>query len=212
MHQVRWLFFDVGSTLIDESAAYDRRIREMIAGTGVTYEMFQRKRVEFASQNLRGDGEAAAYFGLEKTPWHHEMEALYPEAAEVLTALKGRGYRLGIIANQLPGTAQRLAGWGLLGAFEVVVASAEEGVSKPDPAIFRVALHRAGCLPHEAAMIGDRLDNDIVPAKAVGMRTVWLPQGPAVYHHPRCAAEEPDVRIDSLMELLKLFASGASEA
>ena len=202
---VRWLFFDVGSTLVDESAAYDHRIREMIAGTNVTYEQFQRKREEFARQNLRGDLEAAAFFGLEKTPWHHEDERPYPEAAEVLAALCARGYRIGIIANQSAGTEDRLRAWGLLVHIDLVIASAEEGVAKPDPAIFRIALERAGCEPAEAVMIGDRLDNDIAPAKAVGMRTVWLPQGPAVWQSVRRAAECPDGQVESLGELLEVL-------
>lgn len=202
---IRWLFFDVGSTLVDESAAYDRRIREMIAGTEVTYEQFQQKREEFARQNLRGDLEAAAFFGLTKTPWHHEDERPYPDAEMVLAALHGRGYRIGVIANQSAGTADRLRAWGLLMHIDLVVASAEAGVVKPDPAIFRMAMEQAGCAPGEAVMIGDRLDNDIAPAKAVGMRTVWLPQGPAVWHSVRRAAESPDMRVECLAELLEVF-------
>lgn len=202
---VRWLFFDVGSTLVDETAAYDHRIREMIAGTEVTYEQLQRKREEFARQNMRGDLEAAAYFGLTKTPWHHEDERPYPEAAEVLDALHQQGYRIGVIANQAAGTTDRLLAWGLLAHIDLVVASAEEGVAKPDPAIFRIALDRAGCTPEEAVMIGDRLDNDIAPAKAVGMRTVWLPQGPAVWQSVRTTAECPDLQVKSLVELLEVL-------
>ncbi|MBR3764546.1 MAG: HAD family hydrolase [Clostridia bacterium] len=202
---IRWLFFDVGSTLVDESAAYDRRIREMIAGTDVTYAQFQQKREEFARQNLRGDLEAAAFFGLAKAPWHHEDERPYPEAAEVLAALRARGYRIGIIANQSAGTEDRLRAWGLLAHIDLVIASAEEGVAKPDPAIFRIALERAGCEPAEAVMIGDRLDNDIAPAKAVGMRTIWLPQGPAVWQSVRRVAECPDGQVESLGELLEVL-------
>lgn len=202
---VRWLFFDVGSTLVDETAAYDHRIRDMIAGTSVTYAQFQQKRREFAMQNLRGDLEAAAFFGLAKTPWHHEDERPDPDAAPTLRTLKSRGYRIGVIANQSAGTADRLRAWGLLAFIDLVIASAEAGVSKPDPAIFRLALSRAACQPWEAAMIGDRLDNDIAPAKSLGMVTVWLSQGPAVWQSPRNAAETPDVQVRSLKEVAELF-------
>lgn len=205
MKNVSWLFFDVGSTLVDETDAYNHRIREMIAGTEVTFGQFQQKREEYARQNMRGDLEAAAFFGLQKTPWHHEAERPYPEAVGVLAALHARGYQIGVIANQSAGTADRLAAWGLMQHIDLVVASAEEGVAKPDLAIFRIALERAGCAPGEAAMIGDRLDNDVVPAKAVGMRTVWLPQGPAVWHSVRCTAECPDIQVKSLSELLEVL-------
>lgn len=208
---VRWLFFDVGSTLIDETAAYEHRIREMIAGTDVTYKQFQRKRMEFARQNKRGDLEAAEYFGLTKTPWHHEDERPYPDAEAVLRTLKARGYCIGIIANQSAGTAERLSAWGLLAHIDLLVASAEEGVSKPDPAIFRIALERAGCRPHEAMMIGDRLDNDIAPAKAVGMRTIWLPQGPAEWQLPRCAEEKADAVARRLTQLTGILTNAAED-
>ncbi|MBR4040277.1 MAG: HAD-IA family hydrolase, partial [Clostridia bacterium] len=56
---------------------------------------------------------------------------------------------------------------------DIVVASAEEGVAKPDKRIFEIALERADCKRSEAAMIGDRLDNDIVPANELGMYTIW---------------------------------------
>ena len=49
--------------------------------------------------------------------------------------------------------------FGILKYFNLVVASAEEGVAKPDKRIFEIALERAGCAPEEAFMIGDRIDN-----------------------------------------------------
>ena len=58
----------------------------------------------------------------------------------------------------------------------IVIASAEEGVSKPDRRIFEIALERSGCKPENAVMIGDRIDNDIVPAKQLGMKTIWIKQ------------------------------------
>ena len=50
---------------------------------------------------------------------------------------------------------------------DLLIASAEVGVEKPDRHIFELALERAGCKPEEAAMVGDRLDNDIVPANEI---------------------------------------------
>ena len=162
---IRWIFFDVGTTLVDETKAYNHRIKDAIAGTDISFEQFQEKRRFFAEQNLRGDLEAITYFGLRKTPWHKEDEIPYPDAIEVLQYLVANGYKIGIIANQSPGTAERLKSWGLLQYIDVVAASAELGCSKPDMDIFYKALVMAGCRAQEAAMIGDRLDNDIFPAK-----------------------------------------------
>lgn len=58
-----------------------------------------------------------------------------------------------------------------------MIASAEEGISKPNPRIFEIALGRADCKAEHAVMIGDRIDNDVVPAKKMGMKTVWIRQG-----------------------------------
>ena len=47
----------------------------------------------------------------------------------------------------------------------------------PDRRIFEIALERSGCKPENAVMIGDRIDNDIVPAKQLGMKTIWIKTG-----------------------------------
>lgn len=200
-----WLFFDVGTTLVDETEAYNHRIREVIEGTDITFEQFQEKRIFFAKQNLKGDLEAIKYFGLEKTPWHKEGEVPYPDAEDVLQYLRSHGYKIGVIANQSLGTADRLEKWGLLKYINVVAASAELGVAKPDRAIFDKAFAMAGCTAQEAVMIGDRLDNDIIPAKKLGMKTIWIRQGFAIYQNPRNAEEQPDYIVDSLAELKKIL-------
>ena len=202
---VRWIFFDLGSTLIDETEADARRIEEMTEGTSVTPEAYREKRLELIRQGLPGDAAAIAFFGLAKTPWHSELERPYPDAAPTLAELKRRRYRLGVVANQNPGTEERLAAWGLLQYFDVAAASAELGVAKPDPAIFQWALERAGCAPGEAVLVGDRLDNDIAPAKALGLHTVRLLRGPGAFRSPRSPAEAPERTVRDLRELLELF-------
>ena len=200
-----WLFFDVGSTLVDETRAYEHRIRDAIEGTDVTFEQFSEKREYFARQNLRGDLEAINFFGLKTTPWHHEDEVLYPDTVRVLEYLHDKGYNIGVIANQSPGTEERLRGWGLMKYISVVAASAELGVSKPDKRIFRYALETAGCSAGNAFMIGDRLDNDIYPAMEMGMKTVWVRQGFSVYQQLDETKAPPDHIIDSLSEMMDIF-------
>lgn len=201
--KIKWIFFDMGSTLIDESVAMEHRIREVIEGTDITYEQFTEKKEFFAKQNKPADLETLKFFGLTKTPWHKEDERLYPEAAECLECLHSR-YRIGIIANQSVGSEERLKKFGIWKYIDVLVASAEEGVAKPDRRIFKIALARAGCKPEEAAMVGDRLDNDIVPANDVGMYTIWIKQGNWIYASPKETLEYPDWTIRSLKELEEL--------
>lgn len=202
---IRWIFFDVGSTLVDETEAYDHRVRDMIAGTDIPFSAFDRKRIEFARQGFDGNSEAIRYFGLKKTPWHSEDEIPFTDAPETLEVLKDRGYHLGILANQVPGTSQRLEAWGLLRYFDVVAASAELGVAKPDRLIFEKALELAGCPPKNAVMVGDRLDNDIFPAKALGMKTVWIRKGLSACQPIDLGKNAADWVIDALSELKEIF-------
>ena len=200
-----WLFFDMGSTIMDETAAMEKRIRDSIEGTDITFEAFAAKMAEFRTMGKREDLAAFDYFGLKKAPWPRDTEYPYPDAEAVLRTLQARGYRMGIIANQSPGSEKRLAKFGLLPFFEVVCASAEEGVAKPDPEIFRRALARAGCAPEEAVMIGDRTDNDVAPAKSLGMQTVLIRQGYGGHDTIHHEGEIPDATVDGLLELLEIF-------
>lgn len=203
--KITHVFFDIGTTLVDETECYDHRIREAITGTDITYEQFVEKRIFFQKQNLKGDLEAIKFFGLKKTPWHREDERLYPEAEEILRYLQERGYIIGVIANQGLGTEKRLEAWGIRKYFDSVTASAEEGIAKPDTEMFLRALKKSGGLAESSVMIGDRLDNDIAPAKSLGMKTVWVKQGFAVYSSPTCSEEQPDYTISNLMELKNLL-------
>ena len=202
---VMWVFFDLGSTLIDETAADARRIKEMISGTDVTEEAYREKRLEMIRKGRNGDLSAMEYFGLTKTPWHNEDEIPYPDAVPTLTELKRRGYKLGVIANQNYGTERRLKNWNLHQFFDIIAASAELGVAKPDPAIFEWALKQAGCCPQNAVMVGDRMDNDMAPANRLGIHSVRLKRGLGAYHEPQSDDEIPEHTISKLSELLDLL-------
>ena len=201
MNVIRWIFFDIGSTLVDEEEAYRHRVRDMIRGTPVTVEQYYEKRIQFAKEGYNGDQKAIEFFGLIKTPWHSEDETPFPDAAPTLEALKHRGFRLGVIANQEPGAKARLDAWGLGRFFSVIASSAELGVAKPNREIFLRALAMANCEPEHAVMVGDRLDNDIRPAKELGMTTIRVRKGLAVYMQPSCEAEIPDHTADCLADI-----------
>lgn len=205
MNKIKWIFFDVGSTLIDETECYNHRIRDAIEGTDITFEQFNDKRIFFAKQNLKGDIEALKFFGLTKTPWHKEDEKPYKDTEHVLKTLYEKGYSIGVIANQSFGTEKRLEDWGLLRYIKLVVASAEEGVAKPEKGIFLRALSRAECLPENAVMIGDRIDNDIEPANKLGMKTIWVKQGFAIYQTPMNDIQKADYVVDRLQDILEIL-------
>lgn len=202
---IKWIFFDIGSTLVDETEAYDHRVRDMIVGTRVTFKDFDETRIALAKQGLDGNSAAIKYFDLTKTPWHSEDEVPYADARSTLATLCKKGLKLGIIANQNIGAAERLEQWGLRQYFDVIVASAEIGYAKPDKQIFIKALELAKCTAEESVMIGDRLDNDIIPAKALGMKTVWLKNGLAKHQSEALGRGVADYQIHSLSELLTIL-------
>lgn len=206
LSDIKWIFFDLGSTLIDETEPDSRRIKEMISGTDITEEDYREKRFEMIQKGLNGDLSTIEYFGLTKTPWHSEEEVPYPDVVSTLTELKQRGYKLGVVANQKYGTEQRLKNWNLLQFFYFIAASAELGMAKPEPAIFKWALEQADCHPQNVVMVGDRLDNDMAPANRFGIHSVRLLRGLGAYHKPQSADEKPEYTISSLAELLDLLA------
>ena len=69
--------------------------------------------------------------------------------------------------------------------------------------IFNLALERANCNPQISIMIGDWLDNDIVPAKSLGMHTIWIKQGFAKFTELRNELEKPDYVINDLNDIFK---------
>ena len=120
-----------------------------------------------------------------------------------LEALKSRGCKIGIIANQNEGLEERLRSFGIFEYFDLVVSSAEIGAAKPDKLIFEKALAMAGCTPCEALMVGDRLDNDIFPAKAIGMGTAWIKSGLAAHQDDGFDLGKADFIIQKLSDLVE---------
>jgi HAD superfamily hydrolase (TIGR01549 family) len=196
---ITWIFFDIGSTLVDETEAYDHRARDVIAGTNISFQEFDRVRIALAKQGLDGNSAAIKHFGLMKTPWHSEDEVPYSDAHSTLAALRQKGYKLGIIANQKLGTAERLEVWGLRQYFDVIAASAEIGSAKPDKEIFMLAVKRLNLSPECCTVVGDSYHKDIMPAKAIGCRTIWLNQ--KGWNNHTGTTSDADIIISSIAEL-----------
>ena len=200
---IKWIFFDLGSTLIDESDCLEYRIQELLKQPNApNRETFERRMIELASQNRLPYKDAAAEFGLEIVKWPKHLEKMYEGVPKLLKRLVKR-YHLGIIANQSIGTEQRLVNYSILQYFDIIMSSAEIGISKPDLKIFKIALDKAGCIPENAYMIGDRLDNDIEPAAQIGMHTIWVKQGSFAYGNLNLIQHKPDHIVDSITDVLE---------
>ena len=130
-----------------------------------------------------------------------QAEDLYPDALGALDGLKAAGYRLAITANQPARRHDELRALGV--DVEVMAMSEQMKLSKPDPAFFARTLELIGSPdPVDVAYVGDRVDNDVRPSRAAGMRSVWIRRGPWGYlHEDRDAAAHLVVRsLDELVE------------
>ncbi len=206
MKNIKWIFFDLGSTLIDEEQCIEFRVAETLKQLGAPSEKkFYAQMEYFASVNKLPYKDSVEKFGLEKTKWPKQLEKLYTETPNVLKKLMGK-YKLGIIANQSAGTEERLVKFGIRDYFDLIISSAEAGVSKPDIRIFEMALRGANCSAQQTCMVGDRLDNDIEPAVGLGMYTVWVRQGWYGRGNADLARFKPNFTVDNISEISEIFA------
>jgi putative hydrolase of the HAD superfamily len=125
------------------------------------------------------------------------------ENLQVMKSLKERGLRLGLVSNAhfLPELMREdIARLGVAPYLDEAVFSAEIGVRKPDPAIFRRVLGELGVAPEEAIFVGDRVRDDIAGAKNLGMRAVLTHQ--FRQEDSAGAVFQPDLVIDALAEIV----------
>jgi HAD superfamily hydrolase (TIGR01549 family) len=219
MQDARWLFFDLGNTLISEERAWERRIQRLVsslerygrrraieevrAALREASEEFAPRLITRAIEKLIDDLECRKLI-LAEARYDKELESPYEGAEETLRKLSSR-YRIGVIANQPAGTEERLVKWGLMPFISICLSSTEVGLEKPDPAIFQLALSQSGCEPEQAVMIGDRLDNDIRPARLLGWKTIRIAQGFARFQSPRDGMDEADITLANLKGLVPVF-------
>ncbi len=99
-------------------------------------------------------------------------EAINDGVLELIRRLRSQGqYKLAVLSNAPPGLARWLADWGILDLFDVVLCSGDEGVVKPDPAAFELALARLGVTPEEAVFIDDT-PGHVEAARALGLHGI----------------------------------------
>jgi putative hydrolase of the HAD superfamily len=99
---------------------------------------------------------------------------LYADVRPMVAELRGAGLRLGIVSDWGSNLLPIIEGLGLAAELDFVLASGAEGVSKRDPAFFRLAAERGGAAPSEALMVGDSHRADVEGARAAGMAAVLL--------------------------------------
>lgn len=138
--------------------------------------------------------------------WDTSLLIPYSDTKETLEALS-RNYDLGIIANQSRSANNRLNEYDIFKYFKFVISSCDVGFEKPDRRIFKLALDKFGKLYKNIWMIGDRIDNDIIPTKELGLKTIRIIKGFHRLQEPKSMSETPDYTINNLNELLEIFVS-----
>jgi putative hydrolase of the HAD superfamily len=118
----------------------------------------------------------------------------FPDVRPALERLQAAGLTLGVVSNFEEWLERLLESLGLTGFFEVRVISGVEGVEKPNPRIFRLALERAGAEPEQSVYVGDHPTVDVEGAEAIGMLGILLDRRG---RHP----DHPGTRITTLDDL-----------
>jgi FMN phosphatase YigB (HAD superfamily) len=140
---------------------------------------------------------ALEWLGVEPPRRAFEHDELYPDALPCLRTLRDRGLRVGAVGNMA------IFHEDLIRPHVDFVGSSERwGVEKPAPGFFARVVAEAGRPPGEVAYVGDRVDNDVVPARAAGMVSIFIRRGPWGHLHAQSPeADRAHARIESLSEL-----------
>jgi FMN phosphatase YigB (HAD superfamily) len=195
---VKAVFFDVGETLVDETRAFEA-LADAVGVPRLTFFGV------LGGVLARGEqhGQVFELLGVEAPEWPgYGEDDFYPDALPCLVELRRRGYRVGIAGNQ-PQLCEQFLREAAVDV-DCIGTSAGWGVRKPEPEFFIRIVAEAGADPGEIAYVGDRVDFDVVPARAAGMVAVHIRRGPWGYLQP--GREQADVRIDSLAELPEALA------
>jgi putative hydrolase of the HAD superfamily len=129
--------------------------------------------------------------------WTHREGTAYPDALEMFRRLHGH-VRLAVVANQEAATVDALVRDGFGPYVDVWGISAVVGHEKPSRAFFEWALHQCGATAEHTVHIGNRLDTDVRPAKALGMGTVWVLRGEAPPVPTAAQLAEADLAVPDL--------------
>jgi HAD superfamily hydrolase (TIGR01549 family) len=229
--KIEWVFIDVGGPVVDDGRwvaylerALAARLREL--GYDVTDEQVSRYRDEAVKSGVArptvavltrfvGDETVAVevfrsiYERLRNEPDETfiELNAVREGAPEGLARLAER-YKLATVTNNINEVVRLLDRVGVGKYFGFHWISEAVGCAKPEPRFFIGALERAGCEPGSAMMVGDRLDNDIGPAKRLGMWTARVGGDYFAWQVPADESEIPDFEAVNLLELTECLLVG----
>jgi putative hydrolase of the HAD superfamily len=146
------------------------------------------------------DADLAIFEALYERFTRYDSYRLFPECIPTLQAVKDAGLVVGLISNFEEWLEGMLIEMEIAHLFDFMVISGKEGIEKPDPAIFHLALERSGIAAETAIYVGDHPKLDVEAAEAVGMAAVLIDRKG---HHPGFEGHRIDT-LDGLLGLLDL--------
>jgi HAD superfamily hydrolase (TIGR01662 family) len=205
---VKAVVFDVGETLVNESRQWRLWAEWLGIPDHVVFALLGAS-IARTEDHLRILEVLRPGFDLELAreerrrlgnPDEFDASDLYPDVAACLHALHRLGLRIGIAGNQPVCAEQALESFGL--PVDFVASSERWKIKKPAPAFFQKIIDELQLAAGEIAYVGDRLDNDILPARNAGMITVFIRRGPwGFLDARRPEVVQAHLRIENLSEL-----------
>jgi HAD superfamily hydrolase (TIGR01549 family) len=210
--RIKAVFFDVGETLVDETRLWGEWAdilgvtRLTLFGClGALIERGEHHRRVFEIVRPGLDVERARLEqGRRSFAETFDPTDFYPDAIPCLHALKSRGLTIGLSGNQPAQAEDVLREMGL--PVDFIASSSSWGLEKPDPRFFQKIIEITGFSPSQIAYVGDRLDNDVLPALEAGLVSIFIRRGPwGFLHANRPEVSRAHIRLESLAELPDLL-------
>ena len=174
--------FDIGETLIDETRpwsvvanwlAVPQMTMFAVLGKLVAERRDHRELFDIVRPDVGWNGVRERF--RDDAAIRYLPQDLYPDVRPTFDILKRKGYFLGIAGNQPADREKDLRRMKL--PADLIATSGRWGVSKPSPEFFDRIAREVKCRPEEIAYVGDRVDNDVVPAAAAGMVPIHIVRG-----------------------------------
>jgi putative hydrolase of the HAD superfamily len=226
--KIKAVFFDIDDTLFDSTTlakmARINAVKAMIeAGlplTSVTqgYNILMKIVDKYGSNYDKHFDKLLENLGCDWSPriiaagviaYHDTKQAFLkpePKVIPTLIALRGRGYKLGIISNgKSVKQWEKIIRLGLHHFFDAVVISEDVGSEKPNSRIFEVAMEKLNVKPWEAVYVGDDLETDILGANSAGMVSIRIIRKKHREGSPSGKVIKPKYSIRKFSDLLSIL-------
>jgi HAD superfamily hydrolase (TIGR01549 family) len=209
---IKAVVFDVGETLIDETRIWSRWADRLgvprltflgVLGGMAALDRDHRDAFQVVRPGIDVDAEITRWREDDPDGLRENFDSgdLYPDVRAALGELRRRGLKVILAGNQPPQAKTALQRMDL--PVDEIFTSAEWGVEKPAPAFYRKVAEVAGVAAEDILYVGDRLDNDVLPASRAGMRTALIRRGPwGFLHAERPEAQTADMIVNGLNDLL----------